>query len=714
MPVRFDQLYLMPNFIEQLNKLSRQERALRRKVGRLLEHYGEDCSRLKRSTLNASRRRVWHTEVGYSKRMIDEPLEPSLPGSCAILHVGHHDEANSWGENYDAETIELIRQHRMASLTPTVAKSQVHATRAESGDATRLHDSTTVTYGKYLTQKELLRLGVPKAQARQIRALLRVDGLSNAGVAVALEEKLENLVAAKLAGSVFPIPVPGYGAPRPIAVAPADVSSLFRLPLHKFLATMSEEQQKLARRQNRNLYVIRGAAGSGKTVIGVRRVEHLLALRGLFDKRPILFTCYNQVLRGAVQQMIEDTMGAPLEKLGVVVKTVYDLLSETEKELKLHKGAGKRSLDKLQPLLSTARKDVSEGRTLASWTDAAILAEINEVIFGRAIERQEDYVATDRTGRGRPMDARARGALWLVYERFRKECELQQVTLWSHLPARLAAHFERHPLKAPKYSAMIIDEVQDLSPASVRALLALQAGVTDDILILGDAAQSVYQTGFRWKHLGLQVFGSQVSILRACFRSTPPIVRAASPLVAGQRDMLEEDLVLPEVGYDGDAPLIRLAIFEDKERVLENTALAVAERIQDGVPPSSIAVLIDSAADRRELANKLAELDCAFEEVYKPGGKKSINIFESSVKLLSTYSAKGLEFQVVFIPLVTESQFPTRDVPPEVGATSRRALFTAMVRCGWELHLYAPRNEAAVLLGEIERSVVLEWPSELA
>lgn len=51
--------------------------------------------------------------------------------------------------------------------------------------------------------------------------------------------------------------------------------------------------------------VVKGAAGTGKTIVGVRRIEWLLHQPGLFaEPKPILYVCYNQVLRQAVLSML--------------------------------------------------------------------------------------------------------------------------------------------------------------------------------------------------------------------------------------------------------------------------------------------------------------------------------------------------------------------------------------------------------------------------
>jgi superfamily I DNA/RNA helicase len=251
----------------------------------------------------------------------------------------------------------------------------------------------------------------------------------------------------------------------------------------------------------------------------------------------------------------------------------------------------------------------------------------------------------------------------------------------------------------------VIDEAQDLLPSVFRALLGMQAGRDDNILVLGDAAQNIYRSGFRWAHAGLAVAPGQVTHLRQCFRSTRHIVRAAAPLITSQRQRLEDDLVLP----DGDAeagPPVRVTFHAAAGEELDAVALDIAERIADGVPPSSIAVLIDDVERRRALGKRLEMLECRSEDYVKSRNDRRIDIFEQSVKLLNVASAKGIEFQLVYVPGVTEDRFPSADDDGETADRARRALYTAMTRCAWDLRLSAAGADRSGLLAELDKGCV--------
>lgn len=136
----------------------------------------------------------------------------------------------------------------------------------------------------------------------------------------------------------------------------------------------------------------------------------------------------------------------------------------------------------------------------------------------------------------------------------------------------------------------------------------------------------------------------------------------------------------------------------------------ILDHIADGVPPSSIAVIADDRVMRERIRHALEEHGCRVEDFRKGRGERRIDIFDQSVKLLSIPSAKGIEFQVVYVPAVTEANFPSSGDDPEAADRARRALYTAMTRCTWELHLSATEKGFSALLIELGNSCAeIRW-----
>jgi superfamily I DNA/RNA helicase len=730
----FDAIWILPAFNRSLDALCRGEPNVRAKVRKVLDRYLSDSLGLHRSPLHGSRRRVFHTRVDGERRLIDEPLDPARPSEVAALYVGHHD-ANEWGARYDDDTLsKLSSAQRLsasdsnASATPALAASMAR-TRTIAGvheEAPPAYDEVRSsgvgdrqTFGHVLTLHEIEARGVPPELARVVFSSSDSIDLASIGLSDDVASKVENWYLSKLPAKRVAVPVPAIDEPKPIRVTRSELTGILRLPLNKLLATMSDDQRRMATRESERLYVVRGAAGSGKTIVGVRRIEYWVRQRDLFDARPILFTCYNKVLAHAAAQMIEDALGQTLAEANVHVTTAFKLMSRVQRELEGRRFARLVPKSQLLPVIAQARVAIPEGAAVGRWSDEQLLDEILEVIFARVITSKTQYLEADRSGRGtaRRLDAKSREIIWRVLREFRRICDAMNVAPWDQLPARVVGLLERRPVTSPRYAAIVIDEAQDLAPSVIRALLALQGGEDRNMLILGDAAQNVYRNSFRWAHTGLKVAGGQVATLRRCYRSTPTIVQAASPLIARQSGRFEEDLTLPEPNGE-PGPAVAVKLYASPEAELQAVAEDIAIHIESGVPPSSIGVLLDDARARRRLRDLLTLLDCHVEEFQKPNGEKFIDIFDPSVKLLTAASAKGIEFQVLFVPSVTEPQYPSSDSDGESADRARRVLYTAMTRCAYELQLSSPAGVKSNLLSELDQSCVITqsvarmWPEQ--
>lgn len=691
----YQALHLTRSFFKSLERLTKRQPALAAQVDRVLDRYFTASESLERKPLESTSRKLFRTKIDKEKRLVDESLGAAFPNELAILYVDHHEEALKWGREYRRDTLQLLREGGVSTRRG--------ARVAEPPTPAYAIAERKPAYGATLNRKLLQRAKVPAARHEAVLAAPAGSDLTALGLD---EETAGRLTGTHFALSPVPrvaLPVPGLAEAPALRVTAEQVAAVTRLPLNKLLATLTDEQRALARREGSAICVIKGAAGTGKTVIGVRRIEHLRQQLGLFDK-PILFTCYNKVLANAVRQMIEDTLGCAPAEANVEVWTAYELLEQIRKDLGLTAPGSYVGAAKLLPLLRATRRSLGAAAApLAAWSDQSLLDEILEMIYGRVLADEATYVNANRRGRGRPLHReRERPVVWKLYGAFRKAYEAKGWAPNDQLPARIAAHFAQHPASEPRYSAVIVDEAQDLLPSVFRALLGLQAGRQDNLMVLGDAAQNVYRSGFRFGHLGLTVAPAQVHTLKRSHRSTPNIIGAASPLIAGQARRLEGDLIVPEA--DGDAgPKVQLRTYASTDEELDDVANDIGTCLEQGWPASTIAVVLDDPVLRKRLRALLHEtLGCPSEEFFKPKGERRIDIFEPSVKFLTVASAKGIEFQVLFVPNVTETAFPGRDDDGESADRARRMLYTAMTRSSWELRLSAPSKEASSLLAELD------------
>ena len=143
-----------------------------------------------------------------------------------------------------------------------------------------------------------------------------------------------------------------------------------------------------------------------------------------------------------------------------------------------------------------------------------------------------------------------------------------------------------------QYRSFVVDEFQDVNLLQAR-LLDLWLGGRHDVCVVGDVAQTIYSftgaspdylTGFGRKHPGARI----VELTRD-YRSTPQIVSLANDVLA--RSSQREGTVRLSSQRDGGAQ-VTYRTYDDDRAEAEGVAAAIADLIDAGMVPHSIAVLM--------------------------------------------------------------------------------------------------------------------------
>ena len=143
-----------------------------------------------------------------------------------------------------------------------------------------------------------------------------------------------------------------------------------------------------------------------------------------------------------------------------------------------------------------------------------------------------------------------------------------------------------------QYRSFVVDEFQDVNLLQAR-LLDLWLGGRHDVCVVGDVAQTIYSftgaspdylTGFGRKHPGARI----VELTRD-YRSTPQIVSLANDVLA--RSSQREGTVRLSSQREGGAQ-VTYRTYDDDRAEAEGVAAAIADLIDAGMAPHSIAVLM--------------------------------------------------------------------------------------------------------------------------
>jgi hypothetical protein len=397
--------------------------------------------------------------------------------------------------------------------------------------------------------------------------------------------------------------------------------------------------------ENHEVRLVRGVAGSGKTLVLIRRAQYLASQ---YPDAQILVVMFNKQLTGDLARRLQAA------GKHVTVVTFHKLCSQIMGE---DWQSPENSDDWLEEHAALELKALN-------LPTAFVVSEL-EWRLENGLTTDEAYLNADRDGRGYRLDAKRRALINAIYTRYHAHKTLRDPAArdWADVPfAALAALSPAHPLWQ-YYDAVLIDEGQDFAPSWMRVIKALLKP-DGGLLICDDPTQSIFRN-YTWRAKGVPVLG-RTSHLRVPFRSTRRISEAAHALIEADAilsagdERTEPNFTSYELP-DGYAPILAACSDADAEHAY---ILATIETlIDDGIAPEQIAILCHHKG---------------IMATWKETRARGVNV--------TTFrQMKGLEFPIVFVPHVNRAFDPDGDA--EATAAARRRMFTAMTRARSRLYL---------------------------
>ena len=309
-------------------------------------------------------------------------------------------------------------------------------------------------------------------------------------------------------------------------------------------------------------------------------------------------------------------------------------------------------------------------------------------IQGHGIENLQDYVKVKRTGRSTGLRRIHRSILFEVYRRYlhirKRRGKLYD---WGDLASAVISELRRDR-RDRLYRHVVIDEGQDLSPEMLRSLAA---AIPRDgsLTFFGDLAQQIYGHRMSWRSAGLKP--KRVWKFKDNYRNTKQIARLALSLAEMPHFPDVPDLVEPLAPTaDGPLPALVRRSSEGSERKLVVTE--GKKRARTG----TVAILLRTRDQERKLKQRLPERATRLH--------RDLQVWPNRPGLFyGTYHAsKGLEFDTVLLPFLSDRRWPRRRDINVVGrreAESRdsRLLYVGITRARTELVLTYSGKPTALL-----------------
>lgn len=497
-------------------------------------------------------------------------------------------------------------------------------------------------------------------------------------------------------------------------LSPAEVEELGSRPIEAWMVFLHPEQRSLVEKNFSGPARVRGSAGTGKTVVALHRAAHLAAqIREEVDPKPVLFTTFVKSLPPVFESLYLRLPGSVAGEVEFthIDKIAREVCSRVDDHVSTLPQAINTSFSKAYKSIVVSGSPLSK----AGFTRGYLREEITAVVKGRAIRTRDEYLEIERTGRRVPMTRDQRSQLWALREAWDSEMADRGTIDFCDVVIRARDHARR--ASSSHYSAVVVDESQDLTLAGLQMIRSLVNGSSGDVenglFLVGDGAQRIYPGGYTLRQAGIEVRG-RTTLLKANYRNTAEIIGAAMH-VAGEEhiDDLGESFkrgeAPAEAGRSGSRP--RLIECVDLAAQLSEIAEQVLEAVDsEQVGLGDIGVLTPTNKLADAVASRLSEAGLSTQLLEKYNGRPN-----ELLKCGTYHRAKGLEFKRVFLPGLSSDMFP-RSIAGNEDSTEvaeHRALaisqlFVAMTRARDSLAILYSGEPSEVLQSGLEHFELID------
>ncbi len=451
------------------------------------------------------------------------------------------------------------------------------------------------------------------------------------------------------------------------------LASILAKPIEDWMALLAPDQAKLARRSFNGPSRIRGAAGTGKTVVGLHRAAYLARNQSGKVLVTTLVPTLPTVLSSFMQRMAPDVADR-IEFVGIH-SFANGLLRARGIPVNVSDRAAEYAFDAAWEIVGAHGVLGDIDPNVRYWKE-----EVLSVIKGRGLTRFDQYAQLARAGRRRPLSVDSRRAVWELYSEYSVNLCEAGIHDYSDLILLAERSLRAEPLDG--YSAVIVDEAQDLSCSMIRMLHAIVGDRPDGLNLIGDGQQTIYAGGYTLAEADVSIAGRGV-IMNTNYRNTTEIAEFAASMVLGDEFMdIEGEHSKPDVATtvvrNGKRPRVsrfNSPVGHDRSLVTQVQAL-----IESGVSGGDIAVLAQTEFVAREVRQVLSEASILCMNLTDFDGRAT-----SAVKVGTIKRAKGLEFKQVLVARASAALLETAwswtdDVESERRELDRRELYVAMTR----------------------------------
>jgi superfamily I DNA/RNA helicase len=598
-------------------------------------------------------------------------LAPDRGEEYLLLTVRGHDDAITYAAsrrfsvNQTLGVLEVRDQDALDSLAPALEQA---ADQEDRRLFDRVNDADLKRLGIDADVLPLVRLLATEAHLQALAALLPVlqyDALVGLAAGLTPEQVWDQLSQQLVDGAPAEVDtddVAGAAGRTPdrfvVVSGPDELASILAHPFDAWRVFLHPAQRQIAHRPSyAGPTLVTGGAGTGKTVTALHRAV-VLAGRAHghhahghdaddhdaedHHAPPILLTTFTRNLADALDRQLglltdDDATRRRIDVLNVD-RLAHRVLTEAH---------GERPAIADHEWLQQRWQQAAENCDL---TPVFLQREWEQVILAQGLHSVEDYLAARRHGRSTPLRADQRRQVWDAIAQVTGE--LHKLGQRTHLQVADEAAQVLAGRSDPPYRHVIVDEGQDLHPVQWRLLRAAAPAGPDDLFIVADPHQRIYDNRVSLASLGINVRGRSRR-LTINYRTTQEILAWSVGLLTGVTPDGLDDELDSLAGYRSPVHGGRPVVAGHPDRDTQHAQLI--ERIRAwrgaGVEPHAIGVAARSGRLARAAREALTAADIP---ASTPTATKT-----NAVRVGTMHAMKGLEFQCLAAIGVEDGTVPS-------------------------------------------------------
>ena len=428
---------------------------------------------------------------------------------------------------------------------------------------------------------------------------------------------------------------------------------------------LHRDQRRFSYRDYNGPAMVRGGAGTGKTVVAMHRAKHLadqIAEDPSREGERVLFTTFTTSLAFDIEANLKTLCPEHLSKASPRIE-VINLDRWVGGFLKRKRfGRDIAYFGEERVRLDEIWREIFDERGLpGGLTEAFVRAEWEQIIQAKGLMAERSYFKVARTGRGTPLDRRKRSALWEIFADYRSRM-IDEGLAEPDDAYREAVEILGGEAPNLPYSSVIVDEGQDMGEQAFRLIRAIVPegpdGDKNSIFIVGDAHQRIYARRASMSACGINIRGRSRK-LRLNYRTSDEIRTWAVSILEGiSVDDLDDGLDSLN-GYTsvfkGASPILISYVSQEEE--VEGLIDWLNSLGQDGIEISDVGILASTNAQLDLIASRLS--DAGVEAVFLKSNQAD-DRGQVGVRLATMHRAKGLEFHAVVLPFLSKDTFPSK------------------------------------------------------